>query len=293
MTCYITLCKPNNQDEKIILEFDIFPTEIANRWRQQVLLAQSKDYKIDDPQRFYGMNNLAEDINIALIKINDNITAINNYQTIVERRLESINDQDTLNYLHHIFEVYHGPLDSQNTDFWINAPKETQQALAQLNINVHRIESIQRKNSPRFVVTYFQLPKTQKLQLDDYKYLTDCYDFGGLYLNYVEIGKTLEDLMKDDDQYILPESFKPWENFSADFRITLNNTNTIESRINREKCLCYYDTNKEFFESQGYSKYDTRLRPGFIHIGKMRYTNQEHIFNLIKEHQYVLEVNFV
>ena len=292
MYCHITLSNPTNQEKQVTLDFDIFPTDVSMRWKQQVLAAQANGYSINDPERFYGLKSKDVDTAIAIKKINDNIKTINHYQHIIDKELTSIDDQDTLNYLHHIFEIYHGLLDQQNTVFWKNASEEVRAALANLNINVHRIESLQRKNSPRFVVTYFQLPKTQQLVEKDFDYLTDYYRFGGLYLNYVEIGKTLEDLMKDNDQYIHQDAFKPWQHFSGDFRVTLNDTSIIESRINKQNCLNYFRENREFFESQGYKEYDPRLRPGFIQIGQMKYTDKDKTLDLIRQHQYVLSVNF-
>ena len=290
--CHITLSDQLNPDNKLVLDFNIFPTDIAARWQQLVTIAQRKNYQIDDSKRFYGLNDKPNEIAAALDKINNNINTINSYIHIIDRHLDSIMDQDTLNYLHHIFEEYHGLLDQQDTVYWNNASVEVRQALADLNVCVHRIESLQRSNQPRFVVTYFQLPKTEKLNTKDYDYLTDCYEFGGLYLNYVEIGKTLEELMKDNDQYIHDDAFKPWEYFSADFRVTLSDNDTIESRINRENCLSYFRKHRQFFESRGFKEYDPRLRPGYIYIGKMNYNNKESILSEIKKRQYVSAVDF-
>jgi hypothetical protein len=290
--CHITLSDQLNQDNKLVLDFNIFPTDIAHKWQQLVTIAQRKNYQIDDPKRFYGLNDKPNEIAAALDKINNNINTINSYIHIIDRHLDSIMDQDTLNYLHHIFEEYHGLLDQQDTVYWNNASVEVRQALADLNVCVHRIESLQRGNQPRFVVTYFQLPKTEKLNIKDYNCLTDCYEFGGLYLNYVEIGKTLEELMKDNDQYIHDDAFKPWEYFSADFRVTLSDNDTIESRINRENCLSYFRKHRQFFESRGFKEYDPRLRPGYIYIGKMIHNNKESILSEIKKRQYVSAVDF-
>jgi hypothetical protein len=98
--------------------------------------------------------------------------------------------------------------------------------------------------------------------------------------------------MKDNDQYIHPDAFKPWQRFSADFRVTLNDTGIIESKTNKQNCLNYFRENREFFESQGYKEYDPRLRPGFIQIGQMKYTDKDKTLELIKQHQYVLSVDF-
>ena len=290
--CYITLRNPATQDQTITLEFELYPLEIAYKWRSKVIEAKNKGYKIDDPERFYGMNGYEADSRLAVTKINDCIATINSYQNIIERPLEDINDQDTLNYLHNIFEVYHGLLDQQTNSFWVNAPPEVQTALVNLNISVHRVESVQRSNIPRFVVTYFQLPKYDKLSADDFKYMTNCFTFGGLYLNYVEIGKTLEDLMLDNDTYIHPEAFKPWNYYSADFKVILGDTSTIEAKQRLYACKNYFNDNRDFFESKGFKENDLRLKPGAISLGKLCGTNQSKMFKLIQQHQYVLDVDF-
>ena len=120
------------------------------------------------------------------------IVTLNQY-TQIDYQLNSVHDQDTLNRLHHIFEVEHGLLDAKSTD------NEFKEHLCNLNLCVHRCESIARGVHPRHVVTYFGLPKTETLTDDDYNYFESKITFGTVYINYAEIGKTLYDLMLDND----------------------------------------------------------------------------------------------
>ena len=208
----IVYSDPNNVLDPITLRFKLNKFPIVEKWISKVI--ESKQlYNIDDPDRFYGFNKFEQEIENAVSTINSHIDTINNYQHIITRKVTSNIDQDTLNYLHHIFEVYHGMLDKQDHDFWNNASEDVHHALAQLNIEVHRCESLVegfRKVLPRHVVTWFGLPKRESLELSDYQHFTDFYKFGTVYLNYVEIGKTLEDLSIDNDKYISDEAFKPF-----------------------------------------------------------------------------------
>jgi hypothetical protein len=291
--CYITLCDPLDQSKQELLKFELFPIAIAARWKEKVLTAQKNNYMIDDPTRFYGFNELCQEKNKALNLINANIKTINQYRPIIDRELIDINDQDTLNYLHHIFEVYHGLLDKQNTEFWNNATVDVRAALANLNINVHRIESIQYGNTPRFVTTYFRLPKKDTLLDNDFNYLTNCFTFGGLYLNYVEIGKTLENLMRDNDQYIHQDAFKPWNYFSADFKVIFKDTNPIHAKNSITDCKNYFEKNKTFFSNQSYKSLTNQLKPGAISLGQLVYNeSKDSIIEKIKKHQFVQSVNF-
>lgn len=215
---YIKYSNPSDSLDTFTLQYKLRDNPVVPKWCERVELAQKK-YTIDDPGRFYGFGNVDDQKADAVDRINTCIDTINNFETIVDRRLNSIDDQDTLNYLHHIFEIYHGLLDQQTHELWLRAPIAVRRALADLNILVHRCESVQRGATPRHVVTYYGLPKDQVLDTDDYAYFTDKVEFGTVYLNYAEIGKTLEDLAIDNDQYISDEAFKPFEHYSADFNV--------------------------------------------------------------------------
>ena len=290
--CFITLCNPNNHNEKIILEFKLYPIEIANKWKNKVIQAQKLGYEIDDPLRFYGFNDFKIEEQKSIDIINQCIATINSHKHIIDKKITSIHDQDTLNYLHHIFEMYHGLLDQQNTEYWNNAPLKVRKALANLNIAVHRIESVSYGNNARFVVTYFGLPKTDKLINEDFNYLTNCFSFGGLYLNYVEIGKTLEDLLRDNDQYIHPEAFKPWDYFSADFKVVFKDSNTVEAKNHLYDCKNYFHQHRDFFQKQGYNYFTNKLKPGAISLGQLVYNNKNILLKEIQKHQFVKSVDF-
>lgn len=290
--CYITLINPLAQSKQIILKFELYPSNIAERWKDKIITAQKHNYKIDDPQRFYGFNDKKSEEQKALYLINDCITVINSHIPIIDRIITDINDQDTLNYLHHIFEIYHGLLDQQNSDYWNHAPIAVRKALAFLNIAVHRVESTSRNNTARFVVTYFGLPKQDKLSDLDFNYLTNFFNFGGLYLNYVEIGKTLEDLVRDNDQYIHPEAFIPWNYFSADFKVVFKNSDTVQAQTHLLDCKEYFQKNINFFQQQGYNEFTNRLKPGAISIGQLIYSDKNLIIEQIKNHQFVKSIVF-
>ena len=103
------------------LQYKLRDTSIVPKWCQQVEQAQN-NYSIDDPGRFYGFGPIQEQTKKAIEQINNCIKTINEFEPIVDRILKDINDQDTLNYLHHVFEVYHGLLDQQTHEFWLRAP---------------------------------------------------------------------------------------------------------------------------------------------------------------------------
>ncbi len=286
----IEYAKPDDHSDSITVKFKLRDNGIASLWQERVITAQ-QDYTIDDPQRFYGFGELGEKRVEALQKINYCIDTINSHRVIINRKLEQINDFDTLNYLHHIFEVYHGLLDQQTHEFYTSASSTVQKALADLNISVHRCESLATNPTVRNVITYFGLPKTKTLLPEHYDLFTDIYQFGTVYLNYVEIGKTLEDLAIDDDAYIGDDAFKPFNFYSADFAVIYSDSNLEKVLSKREKIKRYYLENANFFLKRGYHINHPQLRPGRIPLADLDSHGKE-LVQLLEHRQFVKSVSF-
>lgn len=245
-------------DDNLPIEYNLLDYNIVQRWAERIVMAQTFPYPIDHPERFYGFNSLEDQTKSALKEINALCDKIENFGIKIGRRLHLINDQDTLNYLHSIFEKYHGLLDNQLMQGTL------EQNLSDLNIAVHRCESIQRGARPRHVVTYFGLPKTELLELTDYQHFTNNYTFGTIYLNYAEIGKTIEDLAFDNDKYISKEAFQPFRHFSADFNVKFYTSKYVEVQSYNELIKEYYLKNVNFFKGLGLELNSPYLLPGSI-----------------------------
>jgi hypothetical protein len=277
---HITYTNPENTIDQLTIDYLLRDTSIAHKWVQRVQLAKQLGYTIDDPTRFYGFGPIVEQEAGAVSDMNNLIKILQNWINI-DKRLSSVQDQDTLNYLHHIFETEHGLLDKKDPH------PEYKQALCNLNLLVHRCESIARGAHPRHVVTYFGLPKTQTLDLDDYKYFKPNVKFGTVYINYAEIGKTLQDLMIDNDSYIQPEAFQPFRHYSADFVVKFwDNPNTNLT----ENLQTYYNKHQKFFESLGYSWNSLSKSIGSIPVADLEYSGN--ILEALETRQFVKAVDF-
>jgi hypothetical protein len=268
MSLYIDLVGNNT----LTLEFQLLDSPIAELWVER--MNSRGQYPLDHPDRFYGFNSLEEEVKRAEHYIQRCINTINAYQIMIERPFTNYQDQDCLNYLHSIFERYHGQLDQQDTEFWNQAPYEVRQALANLNLAVHRCESIDRGARPRFVCTWYGMPKTLHLPQEHMlKYSTMSTFFGTVYLNYCEIGKTLEDLTTDRDCYIGDDMFKPYDFYSADFAVKFWDDTSDEIGAKLNSMEKYYDTHQEFFKRCGYTKFnDPRLLPLRFPVAQLKET---------------------
>jgi hypothetical protein len=285
-------------NNKFELEFDVLTEHrIARQWARKVKAAQKLGYPLDDPSRFYAFNDIDEEVNNAISLINKCIDTINTHKHIIDRKLHTIDDQDTLNYLHHIFEVYHGLLDSQTHPYYLSAPTHVQQALADLNIFVHRCETVYRARNPRIVLTWFGLPKKHTYNINDYKLFTNKYEFGTVYINYVEIGKCLLDFYKDDElgvnSHAGDEAFRPFRHFSADVVIRFHNVSDSDAKYEANAAYQYYRKYSDFFDSKGYNIDEPWHAPGYLPVAKLStaLSNQE-VLDKIKDNQLITGVYF-
>jgi hypothetical protein len=230
------------------LQFQLLNNPITHLWLERMALRDQ--YPLDHPARFYGFDSKEKDIARATEMIQQCIATINAYQSTVTRPFTTIHDQDYLNYLHNIFERFHGLLDQQNHEYWNAAPEPVRRALAELNLAVHRCESVTRTNRPRFVCTWFGLPKTQTLAIDlmqQHGMLNP--PFGSVCLNYAEIGKSLEDLATNNDEYISDSAFLPFNHYSADFVVRFYEDSADQVAERLTKMQQYYMTHQEFLSN--------------------------------------------
>jgi len=274
-------------DDNFELRFKIRTTPLAELWLER--MHNRHAWPMDNPDRFYGFGTAQQEQDRAVNMIQHCIVTINSHQHIIDREFEYT--QDCLNYLHHIFERYHGLLDQQTSDFWLQAPVAVQQALANLNLAVHRCETGMVESCPRFVCTWFGMPKTQQLDVDTMKkYGALDIAFGTVYLNYCEIGKTVEDLSHDNYIYIGDDAFRPFNYYSADFNVALYSQDLNKKLLNMQQ---YIERHTEFFVARGIENvYNVKAQPLRFPVADLDYTGtQQQLISQIRSRQLVREVS--
>ena len=267
--------------------FNIRQTPLADLWLER--MHNRHAWPMDNPDRFYGFGTAQQEQDRAVKMIQQCIVTINSHQHIIDREFEYT--QDCLNYLHHIFERYHGLLDQQTSDFWLQAPVAVQQALANLNLAVHRCETAMAEPCPRFVCTWFGMPKVHELDMDIMRKWGELENkFGTVYLNYCEIGKTVEDLAHDNDIYVGDDAFKPFGHYSADFNVAFYNRNLKKKFFNMQQ---YIEKHQEFFLARGIETvYNVKALPLRFPVADLEYTGtQQELISQIRSRQLVREVS--
>lgn len=271
------------QDGNLPLRFKIHDTPVAHLWVDR--MQARGNYPLDHPDRFYGFGTLEQEQHRAVAQIKQCIDTINSHKQIITREFEYT--QDCLNYLHNIFEQYHGLLDQQTSVYWQHAPQAVKQALAELNLAVHRCESVAKQVNPRFVCTWYGMPKTRVLapELQE-QYGTSNITFGTVYLTYCEIGKTVEDLANDNDKYIGKDAFKPFGHYSADFNVAFYDRDLTEIY---GKVQQYIEQQKDFFLAHNItSVYNVTAKPQRFPVADLIYTSsREELLSQIAQQQWV------
>jgi len=268
------------------LQFETLDNPLAQLWLDR--MNQRHHWPLDDPDRFYGFNPRDQDEQIALDKINDCIQQVQvRFPEHDRGPVLSCADQDSLNYWHHVFETRHGFLEQENRSDPLTA------VLANLNVAVHRCESVARGNRPRFVCTWYGMPKTKTLTTElMQQYGTLNPAFGSVCLNYCEIGKTLEELTQDRDNYISDSAFRPFNHYSSDFNVRMHEETVDYVSDKLVRMQDYYNQHREFFFDQGYTTFqDPRMLPLRFPVAQLVETMpRDQLLEQIRQRQTVTQV---
>ena len=279
----------NSTGAKYTLFFNILDTEIASKWLVELQKTLDLGTHLDDSERLYGFNGSKYTVEYCIDTLNKFVGTINRYQPVCEKHVNYNYTQDDLNYLHNIFERYHGLYDAQDSnDFYSNAPKDVQYALGQLNIYIHRLESI--NSYARFVCTFSSDGRPRiPFAPADYKHFTMQEVWGGLYINYCEIGKTLVDMYRDNDEHIGNEAFIPQQYFKSDFNVKFTHHTPKEYAELEQNVINYYEKNLEKFVALGH--FDPKFALGSIQVGQLSFPDD--IDKKAFEEHYLSEYTFI
>jgi hypothetical protein len=268
------------------LRFDLLPIGIADRWLKHLQYFIDAGQPWDDSLRFYNFPHGRYGHKETIQHLKHLVATIRDYSPdIIDRDIGETLSRDDLNYLHHIFERYHGLYDQQdNNEFFRNAPVPVQVALGDLNIWIHRYETL--GGIPRFVATWKHKPYRDELLPEDYQHFSLHEEWGDLRLNYCEIGKNLYDLWHDDDQWISEDAFVPQRHYCFDFTVRFTDQSFQQHSEVEQRIWKYFAQHREFFAKLGYEKPTKRLSLGGITIAKLdQSAEQDEIFRQISQHQ--------
>jgi hypothetical protein len=270
------------------LSFSLLDNSVAIKWLAEIDQVINRKLPVDDRERFYNFPNSKYTKEYIVNKLNEYAQIVNDFRPNTINKIATIDiTQDELNYFHHMFETYHGLYDQQHeNDFAKNAPRQVLEALNQINLYVHRCESL--ISCPRFVCTWYHKPARKLLANNDFDLFTFETKFGDLLLNYCEIGKTLFDHWHDADKYATFDAMlKPQQHYSCDFTVRFEEISKERADKLVDKLLDYATQHKQKINELGWSVPDKKLSLGRIPLGRLIYTpgTEQEIINSVGQHQ--------
>lgn len=268
------------------LEFELLDTSIAHKWSKHLDLFIEAGQPWDDCRRFYNFPNSVYTKPVVVQRLRQLVDTIRRHDPgAIDRDIGDDVTQDDLNYLHHVFETCHGLYDQQHQNlFFMASPPAVQDALADLNIWIHRYETL--GDMPRFVATWKYKPYRDLFQWEDFQHFSLYEQWGDLRINYCEIGKTLYDLWHDNDRYISAQAFQPHHHYCFDFTVRFTSLTQAQYADQEREIWRYFDQHQDFFNGLGYSRHDPRLCLGGITVAQLVQTqSRADIIALISRHQ--------
>ena len=284
MQLIIQLNHLENPGEIYELPCNFEETHFKNKWLARFYAAKERNDPISEPWSFYNLNDTWSDT-YTLEFLNKQLSICNGLVPMLfNTRLTDINDQDTLNYLHSVFEQTHGKLDEWKTrTLFKKYGRKLRKALSNINQTIHRCEDSH--NSKKIRVVYFDLPKTELYTHQDYKIFTTVVEFGGVYVHYTDVGKPIEELAIADDVY--HQDIVPYLHYSVDFSIKFNDFDGIEQSQAEEQ---YKNDNRDMIADCGYEYGDPRLTSGSIKIAQLEYKSKHNTLTEISKYNNIHDV---
>ena len=188
---------------------------------------------------------------------------------------------EACNLLHRYFEELQGTA-WKVSEYYKQADYETKYAIRQLNNLCHEIESwvlSYRKSvvepewmRPSQITTFLNAPRYD-LHAEDYElFKKNRYDreFGGVYLHWSQVGKTLFEVFRDEHAPVMTEALCSEINhqkfYSGEFDIEWGDTITENTHPFKKQEMDEY---RYWLEGNNYDWEDPKLSLGYIKVGQI------------------------
>jgi hypothetical protein len=244
----ITLRNPLDYADQIEYVIRVFDNPLAQDWIIALKEILTNGNLIEKNFCFLGFPNTARDMTYLCKELNLAVDTINNFfddYKITEIYTPSTlrngldPNQELMNHLHNHFEKLQGTVWNLS-DYYKRADYETKYAIRQLNNLCHELESLmlslrKQARDPDWVrssqITTFLQCRRYDLTDDHRKlFLTNGYNrtFGGVYMHWAQIGKTLFEVFRDEHAPVLTdticEAITELKYYSGEFDIDWGNS---------------------------------------------------------------------
>ena len=183
---------------------------------------------------------------------------------------------EACNQLHRYFEDLQGQA-WKLSDYYYIADDHTKYAIRQLNNLCHEIEgwvNAYRKSKfepewirPSQITTFLHAPR-KPLQDSDYQlFLKNRFDrdLGGVYLHWSQVGKTLYEVWRDNDEAVGTGGINHQQLYSGEFDIEWGQTITDAHSFKKKETHEF----KSWLQDNNYNWNDPKLALGYIKLGQV------------------------
>lgn len=220
MTIKIVLRNPLNHQDQV--DYTIVPndTSLAQEWQQALdgLLNSKKILEknfcfLGFPQTARTMEYLCDTLNRHIASINNGLAGYHIDETFSADAVVDSSDlginHDLMNSLHNHFEILQGTVENLSP-WYLSADYQTKYSIRQLNNICHELESLILSRRKAIIAPEWQRPSQittwlnadRHMLRDEHRqgFLTNGYDrvFGGVYMHWTQIGKTLYEVFRDE-----------------------------------------------------------------------------------------------
>lgn len=258
--------------EEVSFDIELYSNSFVHKWLDELKWCQD-NCKFNQDEVFSGLLTLDQSVT----KLQSACVIINKYlKNFIDLKPDLLNQpQDYFNYLHLKFEQLSGEFNKPTRLFTI-ANDELKTAIRNLNFYIHRVE--QKINEQKIFYISFDKDRyrRQSLNQTDYDFFEFKFDPGTLFVHYVELGKDLYDLYKDN----LPIDYKMAKNlhyYSGEASLSFYSYDIFQD----QSFVNWLYTNK-------LNPYDKKLGHGKIPLGKILDLNS--VYSKIKNYRYLNKI---
>jgi hypothetical protein len=290
----VTLRNPLDHDDQLIYNIHVFNNPLAQDWFAALKELLKNGNILEKNFCFLGFPDTARNLTYLCKELNSAIDIINNFfddYTITEvfspKSLRNGLDpnQDLLNHLHNHFERLQGTVENLSP-YYRRADHTTKYAIRELNTICHELESLilclrKKATLPEWVrstqiTTFLNCPRYSLTDEHRELFLENGYDrkFGGVYMHWTQIGKTLFEVWRDENAPKLDattcEAITHLQYYSGEFDIEWGNSVFLNGPFpwhNQEQRVF-----NRWLIKNGLDPKDKKLSLGYLPIGQVDLT---------------------
>jgi hypothetical protein len=263
------LCVALMGDEEVILRCEIHDTDLARRWQACLSHSLSLEDPIYERDRIHGFLGSSWNETRIIKELNSCIDTINakcGYN--IPERAVADSSQEDFNKLHKHFEIMRGLI--HRPSIWFEqGDAELRRAMERYNVLIHHWEHMRggvgSQGAGKITVTFSDRQR-HLLHEADWSLFTADVMFGGVYLDYCEVGKHLLDVFQDQDDAVGDDAILPQRYYSSAFVIKFWEEHSSSYWAQFE---AWWSDNQQALQALGFTRDDPQLGLGYLPVATL------------------------